>query len=102
MKTRNRLLTAFGDRATAARSPPLSESALALDRVLGEAGDPVSQVYFPSSGVVSMVTVLDDGRAVESLTIGREGAVGLLAALGAPVLPARALVQIAGAAWRVS
>ena len=102
MKTRNRLLEAFGDPALAALSPHLAETPLSLDRVLGEAGDAVEAVYFPSSGVVSMITVLDGGRAVESLTIGREGAVGLLAALGDPAWSARALVQIAGSAWRVT
>ena len=102
MKTRNRLLTAFGERAMAALSPHLSETALAQDRVLGEIGVAVPHVYFPTSGVVSMVTELDDGHAVESLTVGREGAVGLLPALGDPAWRARAVVQIAGAAWRVS
>ena len=101
MKTRNRLLEAFGQPALAVLSPHLIETPLSLDRVLGEAGDAVESVYFPSSGVISMITVLDDGRAVESLTVGREGAAGLLPALGDPAWGARALVQIAGAAWRV-
>lgn len=101
MKTRNRLLEAFGEPALGALSPHLSETSLSLDRILGEAGEAVDHVYFPSSGVVSMVTVLDDGRAVESLTVGREGAVGLLPALGAPAWSTRALVQLAGTAWRI-
>jgi CRP-like cAMP-binding protein len=102
MKSRNRLLEAFGEPALAALSPHLSETALSLDRVLGEAGDAVDHVYFPSSGVVSMITLLDGGRMVESLTVGREGAVGLLPALGRPAWSARALVQMAGTAWRVT
>ena len=102
MKTRNRLLEAFGEPALAVLSSHLIETPLSLDRVLGEAGDAVDSVYFPSSGVVSMITVLDDGRAVESLTVGREGAVGLLPALGDPAWSTRALVQIAGTAWRVT
>jgi CRP-like cAMP-binding protein len=101
MKTRNLLLESFGGPALSALSPHLTETALSLDRVLGETGEAVDVVYFPSSGVVSMITVLDDGRTVESLTVGREGAVGLLAALGDPAWSARALVQIAGSAWRV-
>jgi CRP-like cAMP-binding protein len=102
MKTRNRLLEAFGEPARAALSPHLSETSLSLDRVLGEPGEAVEYVYFPSSGVVSMITVLEDGRAVESLTVGHEGAVGLLPALGEPAWSTRALVQLAGTAWRVS
>jgi CRP-like cAMP-binding protein len=102
MKTRNRLLEAFGQPALAVLSSHLTETPLNLDRVLGEAGDAVDSVYFPSSGAVSMITVLDDGRAVESLTVGREGAVGLLPALGQTPWNSRALVQMAGNAWRLS
>lgn len=102
MKTRNLLLSALDDGALAALSPFLSETPLSLDRILGEPGEALETVYFPSSGMISMITVLEDGRAVESLTVGREGAVGLVAALGSPSWTVRGLVQISGMAWGVS
>ncbi|HEX4196097.1 MAG TPA: Crp/Fnr family transcriptional regulator [Caulobacteraceae bacterium] len=101
MDIRNRLLASFGDPALAALSPHVHEIALSLGRVVAEPGEPVDHVYFPSSGVISIITLLEDGRRVESLTVGREGAVGLLTAFGDPVWRSRGLVQIAGAALRI-
>lgn len=49
--------------------------------VFFEPGDPIDQVIFPHDGVIALLCVLDDGSAVETSTIGRESAVGLLAGL---------------------
>ncbi len=102
MIIRNNLLSAFGDAAIRAMSGHLSESSLVVGRVVADRGGPISDVYFPSSGVFSIVTLMHDGQAVESLTVGREGAVGLTAALGEPVSEARIIVQISGSAWKIS
>jgi CRP-like cAMP-binding protein len=101
MDIRNRLLASFGEPALAALSPHIREIALSVGRVVAEPGEPVEHVYFPSSGVVSIITLLEDGRRVESLTVGREGAVGLLPAFGEPTWASRGLVQIAGGALRI-
>ncbi len=101
MIVRNRLLNAFGDTAFSAMSPHFSEVSLTVGRVIAEPGEPVVNVVFPTSGVVSIITLLEDGESVESLTIGREGAVGLLAAFGDQRFVSRGLVQIAGAALRI-
>jgi CRP-like cAMP-binding protein len=101
MNLRNRLLTSFGDKALSALSPHISEVSLTVGRVIAEPGDPVVNVYFPSSGVISIVTLLENGDRIESLTVGREGAVGLLGAFGDPRFTARGLVQISGAALRI-
>jgi CRP-like cAMP-binding protein len=101
MDIRNRLLASFGEAALAALSPHVREIALSVGRVVAEPGEPVEQVYFPSSGVISIITLLEDDRRVESLTVGREGAVGLLAAFGDPTWASRGLVQIAGGALRI-
>jgi CRP-like cAMP-binding protein len=101
MDIRNRLLASFGEPALAALSPHIREIALSVGRVVAEPGEPVEHVYFPSSGVVSIITLLEDGRRVESLTVGREGAVGLLPAFGEPTWTSRGQVQIAGGALRI-
>ncbi len=101
MDIRNRLLASFGEPALAALSPHIREIALSVGRLVAEPGEPVEQVYFPSSGVISIITLLEDGRRVESLTVGREGAVGLLAVFGDPTWASRGLVQIAGGALRI-
>jgi CRP-like cAMP-binding protein len=65
--------------------------------VLYEPGQPLTSVHFPITAVVSVLTVLRDGTAVETATIGREGLVGVFASLGDDVSPnARAVVQMGG------
>ena len=76
--------------------------ALASGDVLYEPDYAVDWVYFPNTAVLSVVTVMADGRTVESDTIGCESVVGVLAALGGSVSTSRTLTQIPGAAMRLS
>jgi CRP-like cAMP-binding protein len=69
--------------------------------VLFEPGDRIGQVLFVTAGVVSVLAVMRDGATVETTTVGREGAVGLGAVLGAPTAFSRAIWQIEGAALRI-
>ncbi|WP_297513441.1 Crp/Fnr family transcriptional regulator [uncultured Caulobacter sp.] len=71
-------------------------------RLLYDPGDPIDQVYFPEDCVVSMMTLMENGAAIESATIGREGAVGLMAAVAPRQSLSRVLVQASGAATRVA
>ena len=65
--------------------------------VLYEVGQPLTAVYFPVTSVVSILTILGDGTAVETATIGREGMVGVFASLGDDLSPnARAVAQMGG------
>lgn len=72
---------------------------LELKRVLHEPDEPATHVYFPLSGVVSLLTVLDDGSAVEIATVGNEGMADFAAYLDLES-PARWLVQVPGTAVR--
>jgi len=62
--------------------------------VLYEAGDEVDQVYFPHDGMLSLLTVLRDGKAIETATVGREGVVGAMAGLGLYKSLVRVVVQM--------
>jgi CRP-like cAMP-binding protein len=73
---------------------------LELKRVLHEPEDAAVYLYFPLSGVISLLTVLDDGSAVEIATVGSEGMADFPAYLGLES-PARWLVQVPGSALRV-
>lgn len=73
---------------------------LELKHVLHEPDDPAPHVFFPLSGVISLLTVLDDGSAVEIATVGSEGMADFAAYLGLES-PARWLVQVPGSALRV-
>jgi CRP-like cAMP-binding protein len=74
---------------------------LARGCVLFEAGEEVDQVYFPLSGMVSLVIVMQDGKGVETATIGREGVVGAMAGLGSHVSQVRAITQLPTVACRI-
>ncbi len=81
--------------------PDLAEVAFAPGQVLFEVGDKADNVYFPSSAVISVVTVMEDGRSAESHTIGRESGVGLVNAAGDVAVQSRVFAQVAGAALRL-
>jgi CRP-like cAMP-binding protein len=66
---------------------------LKLKSFLHRAGEPIEHVYFPVGGFCSMVTVLKDGRMVEVATIGREGMVGIIAALDGNPMSSTSMVQ---------
>lgn len=75
---------------------------LALKQVLYEQNAPISHIYFPLNGVVSLLTVMKDGSAIEVATVGNEGMVGLPVFLGAGSMPGRAISQIPGDALRMT
>ena len=81
--------------------PDLERVRLAAKQVLYRPGEPIAHAWFPVDGVVSLHTVLDDGAAVATGLVGREGVVGLPLFLGAAGSPQRAVCQIAGDAWRL-
>jgi CRP-like cAMP-binding protein len=82
----------------------LSASASPIDlekgRLLYDPGDSLTTVYFPTDGVISLLTLMESGEAIESATIGREGALGLKAAAGPRESLSRAIVQVPGRAIR--
>lgn len=74
---------------------------LVLAQVLCQPGKPTRHVYFPTEGFISLVVLVDGRAGVEVGLVGREGMLGAHLALGVLTAPLHALVQGAGAAWRV-
>lgn len=99
---RNRLLAALRLPDFGLLSPHLKDRDLKQGAVLQEAGDPIEQVYFPQSGMISVLAVMQEGNGIEAATVGREGAVGAMAGLGSRVSPARAVVQVEGRSSQIS
>jgi CRP-like cAMP-binding protein len=97
----NKLLAALSREAYEALSPYFASCAFAQGVVLAEAGDPVEYVYFPLSGMISIVVVMKDGKAVETATVGRDGVFGAMAGFGAYVTKFRAIVQVPITAIRI-
>jgi hypothetical protein len=75
-------------------APHLEPVKLKLGGIVCEAGGLLKQAYFPQGGVLSLLTVLENGSAIETANIGREGAFGLFAAMYSRVSFNRCLVQL--------
>jgi CRP-like cAMP-binding protein len=82
--------------------PHLSTVSLQQGVVLYEAGDEVDQVYFPHYGMLSLLAVLRDGKAIETATVGSEGVVGAMAGLGLHKSLVRVVVQLPVAVSRIA
>ena len=70
--------------------------------LLYDPGDMIDTVYFPDDCVISLMTLMESGAAIESATIGREGALGLMSAVSPRQSLSRAIVQVAGRAHKIS
>ena len=77
----NKLLDALPPDDLAMITPHLVMQDLERGRLLYDPGDPIDQAYFPHDGVISLMTLMENGAAIESSTIGPEGALGLMAAV---------------------
>jgi CRP-like cAMP-binding protein len=97
----NRLLAALPEPDFRALRPALQPVELATGMALYESGRPQPYLYFPASGVVSLLYLLEDGSATEIALAGCEGVVGISLFMGGGVTPSRAVVQIPGHAWRM-
>ena len=82
--------------------PELEQIRCQRGQILMNADSPLSHVFFPDSGVVSVVAVYSDGSVIEMATIGREGCTGVQAIHGAKRASVRLLVQIPGTATKMS
>jgi len=92
----NRLLGAIERTSRERIAAKLEPINLELGDVVCEAGGVLKYVYFPEGAVLSLLTVLENGTAIETANIGREGAFGLFAAMYSRVSFNRCLVQLAG------
>src|SRR5215468_4272879 len=92
----NRLLATLSLETLALLEPELKETSAAQGAVFLEPGDSIDRVYFPQSGMISLLVVGREGETVEVSTVGREGALGLHRGLGGRRSFTRATVQIPG------
>jgi len=95
----NQLLGALDPAARKRIDPHLERLELELEAVVCEAGGILKHAYFPEDNVLSLLTVLESGSAIETANIGREGAFGL-AAMYSPASFNRCIVQLEGSMLR--
>jgi CRP-like cAMP-binding protein len=99
---RNRLLLALPAHDLNQILPELEPIRCEREQVLVDADSALDHIFFPDSGVVSVMAVYSDGGTIEMATIGREGCTGVQAVFGAKSSSARFFVQIPGSAAKMS
>jgi CRP-like cAMP-binding protein len=98
---RNRLLAALPDDDWQRWQPLLEPVDLPLGQVLYESGVTLSHVYFPTTAIVSLLYVLENGASAEIAIVGNEGLVGISLFMGGESTPSRAVVRSAGTGFRL-
>jgi len=97
----NRLLAALPEATFKALQPYLERAPMPLGSVVYESGGTQGFVYFPTSSIVSLLYVLEDGASAEIAVTGNEGLVGIALFMGGETTPSRAVVQSAGEGFRL-
>ena len=98
---KNLFLAALPPRDLALLRPALQVVELRQGDILSEPGRSVSDIVFIEAGMVSILTAMRDGSAIEIATLGRESITGVLSAIGDHRSNVRAIVQISGSGWKI-
>ena len=99
---RNHLLAALPEAESERWLSKLEWVAMPLGNVLYESGKTLSHVYFPTTAIVSLLYVMENGASAEIAVVGNEGIVGVSLFMGGGSTPSRAVVQSAGEGFRLS
>jgi CRP-like cAMP-binding protein len=97
----NRLLAALPPAVQQRLFPHLEPVTLPRGQVLYEPGAALRHVYFPIGTIVSLLHVLENGASADIALVGNDGLIGVALFLGGESTPSRAIVQSAGAAYRL-
>jgi CRP-like cAMP-binding protein len=97
----NTLLASLPAREFGRIAPHLNPVSLARGTVLEEADEEIHDVYFPVTGVASLMAIGSEGESVDTAMIGREGMTGLAVFLGTGQMPVRTIVQVAMDGFRL-
>ena len=98
----NQLLAALQEADWQRLRPYLEPVEMPLGQVLYESGRPMSHVYFPTTSIVSLLYVMENGASAEIAVVGYEGVVGITLFMGGGTTPSRGVVQSAGMGVRLS
>ncbi len=98
----NQFLASLSRADYARLAPWLKPVVLEPGTLLHEAGDEIKQVYFPQTGMISLLLVMQNGKAIETAIVGREGAIGIMSGLGVYTTLSRAAVQLRSTGMQIS
>src|SRR5690349_5455369 len=97
----NHLLAALPDAEWQRWLPQLEQVEMPLGEVLYESGKALTHVYFPTTSIVSLLYVMENGASAEIAVVGNEGVVGISLFMGGESTPSRSVVQSAGQGFRM-
>ena len=97
----NHLLAALAGQEWERWQPLLEHVEMSLGDVVYESGKTLSHVYFPTTSIVSLLYVLENGASAEIAVVGNEGLVGVSLFMSGSSTPSRAVVQSAGHGFRL-
>ncbi len=97
----NHLLSVLPEAEWLRIEPHLVPVEMPLGQVVYESGDRLDHVYFPTTAIVSLLYVMEDGASAEIAIVGNEGLIGIALFMGGETTPSRAVVQSAGSAYRL-
>ena len=97
----NLLLKALPEDAFALWAPHFEAVHMPLGKSLYESGTKLSHVYFPTTSIVSLLYVMENGSSAEIAVVGNDGLVGISLFMGGETTPSRAVVQSAGEGFRL-
>lgn len=98
----NHLLSALPESIRMPFCELLERVELPLGQVIYESGDEIEYVYFPTTAIVSLLYVMENGSSAEISVVGNDGIVGIAVFMGGISTPSRAVVQSEGFAYRLS
>lgn len=97
----NHLLAALPEADYERIAPGLEPVSLPLGEVLYESGARMRHVYFPTTAIVSLLYVMENGSSAEIAVVGNDGLVGISLFMGGETTPSRAVVQSRGECYRL-
>ncbi|MDQ3713110.1 MAG: cyclic nucleotide-binding domain-containing protein, partial [Acidobacteriota bacterium] len=98
---KNYLLAALAENEFVRVKSKLELVSFELGEVLYESGDKMDYVYFPTTAIISMLYIMENGATAEIGVVGNDGLVGIALFMGGDTTTSRAIVQSAGVAYRM-
>lgn len=99
--SQNKLLSALPTQEYERLLPYMETVPLNFKQIIYAPNQSIDYVYFPNSGIISLVNITEDGRTVEAAMVGNEGMAGIPVFLGADRMPGQAISQVVGNALRM-
>ncbi|HVQ37639.1 MAG TPA: Crp/Fnr family transcriptional regulator [Pyrinomonadaceae bacterium] len=97
----NHLLAGVGDDEMARLLPSLQRVSLPLGRVIYESDERLDYIYFPTTAIISLLYIMENGSTAEIGVVGNDGLIGIAIFMGGDTTPNRAVVQSAGEAFKM-